>query len=90
MSTISKLTLSSISIDNISSKIFLIESIFNGKLFKVASISLVVLKSSQIIEESNTPPFKIILSLYLLFSNLINACSKKTFDEDDVLSYCYL
>ena len=33
--------------------------------------------TSPIIEESNTPPFKIILSLYLLFSNLINTCSKK-------------
>ena len=53
--------------DNISSKIFLIESIFSGKIFKVASISLVVLKSSPIIEDNKTPPFKIILSLYLLF-----------------------
>ena len=63
--TISKLTLLSICIYKIYSKIFLIDSIFNGKLFKVASISFVVLKSSPMTEESKTPPF--IISIFTFF-----------------------
>ena len=64
-------------VDNGLNKMALKRLCDGGILFKVASISFVVLISLPIIEESNTPPFKIILSLYLLFSNLINTCSKK-------------
>ena len=77
MSTISNLTLSLRGIASISFIIFKTFDFSNKTLFKVASISFVVRISSPIIEDKSRPPFKIILSLYLLIEILSKIRSKK-------------